>query len=60
MGRSGVRKRGKKPALKGPSLRPVTDSAYEGHPAEFPTTKLPLYKDVGLAMEIRVFQKFHF
>jgi hypothetical protein len=33
-------------------LRPVPDSAYEGLPAELPTKYLPLYKDVGLAIEM--------
>ena len=36
---------------KGPRLRPVPDSAYAGLRSDLPTTKLPLYRDVGLAME---------
>ena len=33
-------------------LRPAPDSAYEGLPTKLPTNKLPLYRDVGLAMEM--------
>ena len=49
---SGTKKRRNKPTSQGPTLRPVPDSAYEGHPAELPTKQLPLYKDVGLAIEM--------
>ena len=45
------KKRRNKSGDKGPRLRPVPDSAYEGLPSDLPTTKLPHYRDVGLAME---------
>ena len=47
-----TKKRRNKPASKGPMLRPTPDSAYEGLPTKLPTNKLPLYRDVGLAMEM--------
>ena len=46
------KKRRNKSGDKGPRLRPVPDSAYEGLPSDLPITKLPLYRDVGLAMEL--------
>ena len=48
----GTKKRRNKPPSHGPKLRPVPDLAYEGLPAELPTKQLPLYKDVGLAIEM--------